>query len=444
MDRLAFSIELVSSHPDRIHLAARRSPERTERNGEEMSGLLQATFAKHGRTTWRWLTILLACMSASGQAAEVLPEAVAGGQEWHDAAVPASDSCATGVPETCRSCPIQGVDCADRQGGHELRWNAHRPLPWQIFAQGEYIGPSRAPHVPEYRLRADDNVIFVYRITRDVTTSAYRLNVGDTVRVESLQDDKLDRQLEVQPDGTITLRLLGQIRAAGLTVADLSEQLETAYSKYYRDPTITVTPINVNTKLNDLRSTVDNRQGIGGQSVRTTVSPDGTVQLPALGSIPAIGLTLDELKIEVDERYRQVVEGIEVTPVLNARAPRFIYVLGEVRQPGRYDLVAPTSAMQAIALAGGWQNGSNLREIVVFRRAEDWRLMATKLDLRGALYGKRPIPSDEIWLRDSDIVLVPKSPIRRATDATELIFGQGVNAVIPLLQGLDILQASSL
>lgn len=409
-----------------------------------MSGWLQATLAKHWRTALQWLPFLVATIPRAGHASETLPLVGENEAPVHASASFPAEECYAGVPETCRSCPIQGVDCADRQGGHELRWNAHRPLPWQIFAQGEYVGPARAPHVPEYRLRADDTVTFVYRITRDVTTSAYRLNVGDSIRVESLQDDKLDRQLEVQPDGTITLRLLGQIRAAGLTVADLSEQLETAYGKYYRDPTITVTPILVNTKLNDLRSTVDNRQGIGGQSVRTVVSPDGTVQLPALGSIPAIGLTLDELKIEVDERYRQIVEGIEVTPVLTARAPRFIYVLGEVRQPGRYDLVAPTSAMQAIALAGGWQNGSNLREIVVFRRAEDWRLMATKLDLRGALYGKRPIPSDEIWLRDSDIVLVPKSPIRRATDVTELIFGQGVNSVIPLLQGLDILQASSL
>ncbi len=421
-----------------------RGGARKERNGVEMSGWLQATLAKHWRTALQWLPFWLATMCSAGHASETLPTVGESEAPVHAGASLPGEECYSGVPETCRSCPIQGVDCVDRQGGHELRWNAHRPLPWQIFAQGEYVGPSRAPHVPEYRLRADDTVTFVYRITRDVTTSAYRLNVGDSIRVESLQDDKLDRQLEVQPDGTITLRLLGQIRAAGLTVADLSEQLETAYGKYYRDPTITVTPILVNTKLNDLRSTVDNRQGIGGQSVRTVVSPDGTVQLPALGSIPAIGLTLDELKIEVDERYRQIVEGIEVTPVLTARAPRFIYVLGEVRQPGRYDLVAPTSAMQAIALAGGWQNGSNLREIVVFRRAEDWRLMATKLDLRGALYGKRPIPSDEIWLRDSDIVLVPKSPIRRATDVTELIFGQGVNSVIPLLQGLDILQASSL
>src|SRR6185503_9683909 len=98
------------------------------------------------------------------------------------------------------------------------------------------------------------------------------------------------------------------------------------------------------------------------------------------------------------ERYREYVDGIEVTPILAVRAPRHIFVVGEVRNPGRFDLAGPTTAIQSIALAGGWNNGGNLREVVVFRRAEDWRLLATKLDIRGGLYGERPVPSDEIWL----------------------------------------------
>jgi len=138
------------------------------------------------------------------------------------------------------------------------------------------------------------------------------------------------------------------------------------------------------------------------------------------------------VKREVDERYAQIVDGLEVTPILQTRAPRFIYVLGEVRQPGRFSLEAPTTAMQSIALAGGWNNGGNLRQIVVFRRGEDWRLLATKLDLRGALYGTRPAPSDEIWLRDSDVVVVPATSLKRANDVFELVFTNGVYRVFPI------------
>jgi polysaccharide export outer membrane protein len=289
----------------------------------------------------------------------------------------------------------------------------------------------RSPQVPVYRLRVDDQLDFIYRLTRDETATPYRLNVGDMIRVESLTDENLDRELVIQPDGTITLRLLGQVKAARRTVDELRLELEYTYQKYYKVPAITVTPVSVNTKLEDLRATVDSRVGVGGQTLRARVTPGGTVQLPALGSVPAQGLTLDELKCEVDERYAQDIEGIEVTPMLFERAPRFVFVLGEVPTPGRFPLEGPTTAMQAIALAGGWNIGGNLREIVVFRRAEDWRLIATKLDLRGALLGERPSPADELWLRDSDILIVPKSPIVRVNDFIELVFTRGVYGAIP-------------
>jgi polysaccharide export outer membrane protein len=132
-----------------------------------------------------------------------------------------------------------------------------------------------------------------------------------------------------------------------------------------------------------------------------------------------------------------------MTPILAARAPRFIYVVGEVRNPGRFDLVGPTTVMQSIALAGGWINGGNLRQIVVFRRAEDWRMLATKIDIRGALYGERPAPSDEIWLRDSDIVAVPKTPIRRLDDLIQLYLTQGAYAAFPVFFNYQLNGAST-
>lgn len=345
-----------------------------------------------------------------------------------------------GGPAPCAPCPSPaqmandpikvGVDSADPTCS-ELHWKARRPIPWQIFAQGEYIGPAREQHVPEYRLRVDDELEFVYRLTRNEMTTPYRLNVGDEIRLESLTDPNLNRDLVIQPDGSITVLLLGQVHAARKTVTELTELLDKDYKRYYKVPAITVTPLRVNTKLEDLRATVDSRAGRGGQSQSVRVTPEGTIQLPAIESVPAQGLTLDELKREVDERYAQVVDGIGVTPILTARAPRYLYVLGEVKTPGRFELVGPTTVMQAISLAGGWNVGGNLREVVIFRRAEDWRLVATKVDIRGALYGQRPIPSDELWLRDSDIVVVPKQPILWADEFIELVFTRGIYGVAP-------------
>jgi polysaccharide export outer membrane protein len=163
-----------------------------------------------------------------------------------------------------------------------------------------------------------------------------------------------------------------------------------------------------------------------------------------IGSVRAQCLTLSELQTELNERYRQQIEGIEVVPVLTRRAPRFVYVLGEVAAPGRFELAGPTTVLQAIAMAGSWNVGAHLKQIVVFRRGDDWRLMATMLDLDAALNGNQPCPAGEIWLSDSDVVIVPKSPILAADDFIDLVFTRGIYGVFPLSAQINFAKLSSL
>jgi polysaccharide biosynthesis/export protein len=339
--------------------------------------------------------------------------------------------------------PIWAVDSTAACGRGELTWKARGYVDWQAFAQGEYVGHARTAHVPEYRIRVDDQIAFVFRLTREITSFPYELQVGDQIRVESLTADATDagvaqgaednirRDLIIQPDGTISLPLLGQVRAANMTIDGLRAHLEERYLRYYKVPAITVTPISVNTRLQDLLNAVDARQGSGGLQLQTRVNPDGRLYLPGLGAVCAQGLTVEELKAEVDARYEATIPGVDVTPVITQRAPRFAFVLGEVKIPGRYTLEGPTTLMGAIAMAGGWNVGANLRQVIVFRRGDDWRLLATMLDVNGALYGRRPVPADEIWLNDSDIVVVPKTPITVADEFIQQFFTQGVYSVFP-------------
>jgi polysaccharide export outer membrane protein len=320
----------------------------------------------------------------------------------------------------------------------------HGPLHWSPytanppFAQGEYVERDRVVHTPSYRLRPDDLLELVYRVTRNETTRPYLIGVGDKLRVESIADPTLNRDLlTVLPDGTITVRLLGQIQAARRTVEDLRADLEQGYTKYYRLPGITVTPLEVNTKLEDLRATVISRFGGAGQVREARVTPEGTIQMPVVGSVFVQGMTIDEAKREIDERYAREIDGIEVMPVLVARAPRFVYVVGEVRAPGRYSLEAPTTAMQAISMAGGWNVGANLYNVVVFRRDDNWQLMATRLCLWNPLYGNTPHARDDIFLGDSDVVVVPKQKILVLDDYIELFFTRGLYGVVPF-QGITI------
>lgn len=345
---------------------------------------------------------------------------------------------ATAQIQLCQACgPFEspsrvGVDCQGSGRCQQECWSASRPIPWQSLAQGEYVGPARTAHVDRYHVRVGDQIEFIYRRKREMTSTPYRLNVGDKIRVESLTDDKINRELEIQLDGYITLPPAFQVRAAGKTVKILTAEIEKEYETWYKVPAITVTPIDTQRRLQDLLKSVDSTFGNGGLRQETTVTPEGTIQLPGIGNVMVQGLTLDELGREVEERYAQLVPGIGINPRLIAQAPHFMYVGGEVRTPNQYQLTGPTTAIMAVAMAGGWNYGANLREIVVLRRAEDWRLIATKIDLHDALLGKAPCPDGNIWLRDSDIVYVPQGKLLLKSNFLDLFFTKGLYRIIPL------------
>ena len=335
-------------------------------------------------------------------------------------------------PRDVRGFHCIGGDCDGPCPGR-CAWNGAGPIPFQAFDQGDYIGQARTPHVPEYRLRVDDLIEFVFRITGEVSASEYRLQMGDVFRLESLGAPEQNREeVAVQPDGYVTLAIVGPVRAAGRTIPELTEELEVRFSKEIKEPGITISPVQINTVLEEFRNTVDNRAGIGGQSRRARVTPAGTVQLPAIGTVHAQGLTLSELQREIEVAYRRVATALEVTPILEERAPRFIYVVGEVETPGRFELVGPTTAMQAVALAGSWRVGAKLQHVIIFRRDNAWNLMATRINLQDALRGRDPCPAGEVWLRDSDIVLIPPREIKLVDDAVELIFTRGIYSVFPV------------
>jgi polysaccharide export outer membrane protein len=226
---------------------------------------------------------------------------------------------------------------------------------------------------------------------------------------------------------------VGDVIADGKTINELRDELIRLFGRFQREPNITVTPMEVNTAIQDILNAVTSISGSNGQTQALRVTPEGTIQAPALGSVFVQGLTLDEARAEIEARYAaKFGPGLMVSPSLTERAPSFVFVGGEVQAPGRYTLEGPTTVMQAITLAGGWNNGGNLRQVVIFRRDENWCLKATKIDIRAPFFGNDPCPTNDVWLRDNDLVIVPKTKILCATDVINLYFTRGVYAAFPI------------
>lgn len=340
----------------------------------------------------------------------------------------------------CQPC-IEAIDCADNCGSHQT-WHDMHPYNFQPLGHGEYQGPVRLPATIDYRVRAGDRIQFVFARSREVPADSYVLLIGDELQITSMIDKDLKvgdilqgKGIAIQPDGYLHLPNIGRIRAAGLTISQLRRNLEIAYKEFIKEPAIDILPIKTNSSVEDILESIDARQGIsGGRTLTTTIHPDGTVRLIKIGAICVQGLTLDEIKREVNLRYRQLVPGIYVEPILDQEAPHFVFVYGQVAKPDRYQLQGPTSVTAALAMAGSINVRGNAREVVIFRRAEDWRMLATRVDLRGMHLGKVPTPADEIWLRDNDLIIVPLTPIARFNDFVDQVFRQGIYGMFPFSQ----------
>ncbi len=343
---------------------------------------------------------------------------------------------ATGIMTGERPICITAVDSAQFPYG-EKRWGDAQPFDFQPLWHGEYIGPVRLPSMLEYRLRVNDELIITFLRNRRKQDQEYRLKPGDEIAISSITDERLLLpKVPVMSDGNIIVGYLGPVPAEGKTLVQLRKDLEQVAKRYVNTPAISVEPVKLETEIDDLRAAVNNQFAAGGPSLTVIVNPDGRIQLVGLGGVNVLGMTIEELKRELNLRYRDRYPGIEVEPRLSRLAPHGFWVGGEVNKPGRQEATSPTTVLQALSNADP-KITANMRQVVVYRRAEDWRLIATMLDLRGAQLGKRPSPSDEIWLRDSDLIWVPQRPISRFDNFARLVFTDGLYRIVPF-QGVSI------
>jgi len=72
----------------------------------------------------------------------------------------------------------------------------------------------------------------------------YLLAPGDVLEISVWQEENLQRQSLVAPDGMISFPLAGTFKAAGRTVAQVQEELKKRLSPYLADPVVTVALLN--------------------------------------------------------------------------------------------------------------------------------------------------------------------------------------------------------
>jgi len=98
------------------------------------------------------------------------------------------------------------------------------------------------------------------------------------------------------------------------------------------------------------------------------VRPDGKISLPLLNDVQAAGLTPMQLQGAIAKQLTAFVQAPEVSVIVRAVHSFNVSVVGEVREPGRFQLSGHPTVLDLIALAKGLTEYADKRRIVVLRR----------------------------------------------------------------------------
>ena len=266
------------------------------------------------------------------------------------------------------------------------------------------------------------------------------LGPGDAVNISAAGYPEYARSgVGVGADGKLTYLQAQDIQAAGLTIDQLREQLNTELRRYYKNMIIMVTPetfqsrkvyvlgkvvkkgaINIDRPLTVLEVVAE----AGG--LETGLFQQNTVELADLGRS---FLVRDSARMPVNMEalflHGDMTQNIQVQagdylyfPSANSNE---IYVLGNVKMQGTQGLLAHTSVHSAIAQAGGFSPKAYTRRVLVVRGSlEKPESFVVSMDdlLAARAKGFR--------LQPKDIVYIADKPWARA----EELLGFAVNAFL--------------
>ncbi|MBI4698541.1 MAG: polysaccharide biosynthesis/export family protein [Nitrospirae bacterium] len=215
----------------------------------------------------------------------------------------------------------------------------------------------------EYRLTPGDVLEIMYHINSSVESNDYKLGVNDVLEIEFFYHPNMNRTLTIRPDGRITLPKKGDIKAAGLTTAELASFIQNAFEDMFKNPAVTVNVKEFSSKIADFKKALANSPR--GQAKSFTISPDGYVYPPFSKAIRASGKTIDELKQEVNRSYRSDFNNLEVSVLLESIKGNRVFIFGEVRNPGVISVATPMTVLQAVTSVGGVLETGSLQEVRV-------------------------------------------------------------------------------
>jgi polysaccharide export outer membrane protein len=288
-------------------------------------------------------------------------------------------------------------------------------------------------------------------VSRPAPTSAastdYVFVPGDVLEITVQPQKDYDRTVTVQPDGKIVFPIVGEVTASGMTVATLTERLQSGLAQELKRPRVTVSLKEINrgvlrrvsvlgavktqgvyelkeqATLAEMLATAGGATPVGDLKRVTITRADGSVRTADLSTAARTGQVNDNLKLEPGDLIF-VPEGVPAT----------VLVLGEVQKQGSFELAGEMRVLDVLSQAGGPSTKADLSRLTLTRAGEK---EGRVLDLQALLTkGQQADLSANLLLQPGDTLVVPES------ERKFYVLGEVTKAdAYPLKEGARLLDA---
>jgi polysaccharide export outer membrane protein len=153
-----------------------------------------------------------------------------------------------------------------------------------------------------------------------VLVKSYKMAVGDQIQINVWKNDELSLSEPIRPDGKISMPLVGDVMAVGLTPEELAAKIETRLADYVKSPNVTVilTSLQGHAFLSRIRVTgaVTHNVSMGyhqGMTVLDAILEAGSVDIYADANNTKLHRRTSSGSVAYDVRLKDIMEEGDMT-----------------------------------------------------------------------------------------------------------------------------------
>ena len=167
--------------------------------------------------------------------------------------------------------------------------------------------------------------------------------------------------------------------------------------------------------------TVYDNPDLGSETNNYIVRPDGRLSIPLIGEVCVLNKSIPEFNAEVTDKLREYLINPIVTTSVLVPGKTSVYVLGDIKEQGIFQLSKSHRLLDAISNAKGFSTKSSKKRVVVIKRGrKEPVLVVNMLELLN-----KGNSANNILLDDGDLVYI--------TNNNKFVFE---NDVLPYLRGI--------